>query len=76
MAEQLDRLKTALSDRYAIHEELGEGGMATVYLAEDLKHHRKMAVTEQWYESSRTRHASYRRLPGHPHPTGWTPPAP
>ncbi len=40
----LDRLKTALADRYAIQEELGAGGMATVYLAEDLKHHRKVAV--------------------------------
>jgi hypothetical protein len=34
----LDRLKTALSDRYAIEDELGAGGMATVYLAEDIKH--------------------------------------
>jgi serine/threonine-protein kinase len=40
----LDRLKTALADRYSIEEELGSGGMATVYLAEDLKHHRKVAV--------------------------------
>ncbi len=40
----LDRLKTALADRYAIQEELGAGGMATVYLAEDLKLHRKVAV--------------------------------
>ncbi len=35
MPDLLDRLKTALSDRYAIQEELGAGGMATVYLAED-----------------------------------------
>jgi len=35
MAETLDRLKSALADRYAIQEELGTGGMATVYLAED-----------------------------------------
>ena len=28
------------------------------------------------YESSRTRHSSYQRLPGYPHPTGWTPPRP
>ena len=40
----MDRLKAALADRYAIQEELGAGGMATVYLAEDLKHHRKVAV--------------------------------
>ncbi|MCZ6857363.1 MAG: protein kinase [Gemmatimonadetes bacterium] len=44
MPELLDRLKNALADRYAIQEELGAGGMATVYLAEDLKHHRKVAV--------------------------------
>ncbi len=41
MADSFDRLKTALADRYAIGEELGAGGMATVYLAEDLKHERK-----------------------------------
>ncbi len=39
-----DRLKTALADRYSIEEEVGAGGMATVYRAEDLKHHRKVAV--------------------------------
>ncbi len=44
MADQFDRLKSALADRYAIQRELGSGGMATVYLAEDLKHHRKVAV--------------------------------
>ncbi len=44
MTNSIDRLKTALADRYAIEEELGAGGMATVYLAEDLKHHRKVAV--------------------------------
>ena len=44
MSEQFDRLKAALADRYAVQEELGAGGMATVYLAEDLKHHRKVAV--------------------------------
>ncbi len=36
MADLLDRLQTALADRYAIERELGAGGMATVYLAEDL----------------------------------------
>ncbi len=44
MTEQLDRLKAALSDRYTIERELGAGGMATVYLADDLKHHRKVTV--------------------------------
>jgi serine/threonine-protein kinase len=37
-------LASALADRYRIERELGAGGMATVYLAEDLKHHRKVAV--------------------------------
>ncbi len=44
MQELLDRLKAALADRYAIQEEIGAGGMATVYLAEDLKHERQVAV--------------------------------
>ena len=39
-----ERLNEALSDRYRIERELGQGGMATVYLAEDLKHKRKVAV--------------------------------
>jgi len=38
------RLSTALADRYRIERELGQGGMATVYLAEDLKHHRQVAI--------------------------------
>src|SRR5881409_4166438 len=38
------RLDAALSDRYRIERELGAGGMATVYLAEDLKHDRKVAI--------------------------------
>ena len=40
----LDRLTGALSDRYRLERELGQGGMATVYLAEDLKHGRKVAI--------------------------------
>jgi serine/threonine protein kinase/tetratricopeptide (TPR) repeat protein len=40
----LARLKAALSDRYWIERELGSGGMATVYLAEDLKHRRQVAI--------------------------------
>jgi tRNA A-37 threonylcarbamoyl transferase component Bud32/dipeptidyl aminopeptidase/acylaminoacyl peptidase len=38
------RLSAALADRYRIERELGHGGMATVYLAEDLKHKRRVAV--------------------------------
>ncbi len=44
MTTPLDRLAAALADRYRIERELGAGGMATVYLAEDLKHHREVAV--------------------------------
>ena len=39
-----DSLATALADRYRIERELGRGGMATVYLADDLKHRRKVAL--------------------------------
>ncbi|HXG72771.1 MAG TPA: serine/threonine-protein kinase [Gemmatimonadaceae bacterium] len=44
MPEQIDRLRSALADCYGIERELGAGGMATVYLAHDLKHDRKVAV--------------------------------
>jgi Tol biopolymer transport system component len=44
MTDALGRLKAALADRYTIERELGVGGMATVYLAEDIRHHRKVAV--------------------------------
>ena len=40
----LERLKSALASRYSIEREVGAGGMATVYLAEDLKHHRQVAI--------------------------------
>jgi serine/threonine-protein kinase len=38
------RLTTALADRYRVERELGAGGMATVYLAKDLKHDREVAL--------------------------------
>ena len=43
-AAQLTGLTAALADRYRIERELGAGGMAMVYLAEDIRHHRKVAV--------------------------------
>src|SRR5216110_2501686 len=44
VANTFARLQAALADRYALERELGRGGMATVYLAQDLKHHRKVAI--------------------------------
>ena len=44
MTTPQNRLNAALADRYRVERELGQGGMATVYLAEDVKHHRKVAV--------------------------------
>ncbi len=41
---ETERLATALGDRYAIERELGAGGMATVYLARDVKHDRQVAL--------------------------------
>lgn len=44
MPDQIHHLKSALADRYTIQRELGAGGMATVYLARDIKHGREVAV--------------------------------
>jgi eukaryotic-like serine/threonine-protein kinase len=44
VSDIIARLTKALADRYRIERELGAGGMATVYLAEDLKHDRKVAL--------------------------------
>jgi len=44
MAHVTDQLKRSLADRYRIERELGAGGMATVYLAHDVRHDRKVAL--------------------------------
>ena len=44
MSDQLERLNQALTGRYHIERELGAGGMATVYLAQDVRHDRKVAL--------------------------------
>jgi len=44
MPDLLERLKSALEDRYAVESEIGRGGMAVVFLAEDLRHHRQVAL--------------------------------
>ena len=44
MTAELDHLKAALADRYAVERAIGAGGMATVYLAKDLKHGRRVAI--------------------------------
>ena len=44
MPESFDRLSSGLAGRYIIEREIGSGGMATVYLARDLRHERRVAV--------------------------------
>ncbi len=44
MPDLLERLTDAMAERYAIESEVGSGGMATVFVAEDLKHKRKVAI--------------------------------
>ena len=42
--DDLTRVKEGLADRYAIEREIGAGGMATIYLARDLRHDRMVAI--------------------------------
>ena len=44
LTDVADRLSRALADRYRIERQLGRGGMATVFFAEDLKHRRPVAI--------------------------------
>src|SRR2546422_1679036 len=44
VADLLETLRDALIEHYAVQRELGRGGMATVFLAEDRKHHRPVAI--------------------------------
>jgi TolB-like protein len=44
VSDTLERLRLMLADRYAMERELGRGGMATVYLAQDLRHDRQVAI--------------------------------
>ncbi len=44
MVDLLERLRAALADSYHIDRELGRGGTATVFLAQDLRHHRPVAI--------------------------------
>ncbi|MDX2207808.1 MAG: protein kinase [Gemmatimonadales bacterium] len=53
-AFEVSRVRQALADRYRIEGVLGEGGMATVYLAEDLKHRRQVAIKVMRPELSQT----------------------
>ena len=62
LTDPLVHLQAALADRYAIAREIGRGGMATVYLPEDLKHQRTEPMTEirvvlrwaqEWQETQR-----------------------
>jgi serine/threonine-protein kinase len=44
VSDTLERLRLVLADQYAVERELGRGGMATVFLAQDLRHDRKVAI--------------------------------
>ena len=43
-SDAIDKLRAALADRYEVERELGRGGMATVYLARDVRHDRRVAI--------------------------------
>jgi hypothetical protein len=66
MTEPVSSLKGALAERYRIERELGQGGMATVYLAQDLKHDRRVARAKaRSCRRARSGCARNRRRPAH-----------
>jgi serine/threonine-protein kinase len=84
MDDSLEHLNSALADRYQIERELGHGGMATVYLAHDVKHRRHVALKVLRPELARAIGAARflresKSLPAWPIPTSyrcWTPAKP
>ena len=62
MNDTLSRLTAALADRYRLDRELGAGGMATVYLAHDLKHDRDDAMGFRGAPAIVPYHRSHGRL--------------
>jgi hypothetical protein len=75
MPDAPPKLAEALSGRYTIERELGAGGMATVYLAQDVKHRRKVAVRMEGRLAALTghrgRHPRLRAVPLVPHRSGF-----
>jgi serine/threonine-protein kinase len=53
-----DQLQADLAERYVLERELGRGGMATVYLAQDLKHDRPVALKVGHSDPKETRYGS------------------
>ena len=50
MTDPISRLNAALKSRYRVEREIGEGAMAAVYLAEDLRQERKVALERSTYD--------------------------